>query len=208
MSIESVIASNHLILCCPLLLLPSVFSSIRGFSNESALRIRWPKYWYFSFSISPSHEYSGMISFRIDWLDLCAIQGTKESSPASQFKSTNFSALSLHYGTTLTSLITTGKTIALTRWTFVNKVMSLLFDTLSTFVIAFLPMNMRLLILWLQSTFAVILEPMKINSATVSIFSPSICHEVMGLDAMIFIFEYWVLSQLFHSPLSLHQETL
>ena len=126
--------SNHLILCCPLLLLPSIFHSIRVFSNESVLHIRWPKYWSFSFNISPSNEHSGLISFRMDWLDLL-----QESSPTPQFKSISSSALSFLYSPTLTSIMTTGKTIVLTRWTLVGKVMSLLFNTLSMLVITFLP---------------------------------------------------------------------
>ena len=129
MSIESVIPSNHLILCCPLLLLPSIFPNIRVFSNESALHIRWPKCW--SFSISPSNEYSGLISFRIDWLNLFDDQGTQESSPAPQCKSINMPVLSLLYGPLSHLYKTTGKTIALTRQSFVCKVMSLLFNMLS-----------------------------------------------------------------------------
>ena len=117
MSIESVMPSNHPILCCPLLLLPSIFPSIRGFSNESVLCIRWPKYWSFSFSISPSNEYSELISFRMDWLDLLAVQGTQESSPALQFKSNSSSVLSFLYSPHMP----TGQTIALTRWTFVKS---------------------------------------------------------------------------------------
>ena len=146
MSIESVMPSNHLI-CCPLLLLPSVFPSIRVFSNESVLHIRWPKYWNFRFSISPSNEYSGLISFRRDWLDLLAIQGTLESllqhhsSKASILRRSAFFMVQL-----LHPYRTTGKTIALTRRPFVGKVMSLLFNTRSRFVIAFLPRNSRLLI--------------------------------------------------------------
>ena len=124
-SIELVMPSNHLILCHPLLLPPSIFPSIRGFSNESVLCIRWPKFWSFSFSISPSKEYSGQISFRVDWLDLLAVQWTLKSSPTPQFKSINSSVLSFHYSPTLTSYMTTGKTIALARWTFVGKVISL-----------------------------------------------------------------------------------
>ena len=138
--IESVIPSNHLILCHPLLLLPSIFSSIRVFSNESVLHIRWPKYWSFSFSISPFTEYSGLISFRIDWLDLLAIQGTLQSllqhhsSKASILQRSAFFIVQLSH-----PYMTTGKIIALTRWTFVDKVMSLLFNMLSRFVIAILP---------------------------------------------------------------------
>ena len=154
--------SNHLILCRPLLLLPSILPRIRVFLNESALHIRWPKYWSFSFSISPSSEYSGLISFRMDWLDLLAVQGTlKESSATSQFKSINSLALSFFYSPTLISIHTTGKTIALTRQTFVGKVMSLLLNILSRLVITFLPRSKHLLISWLQSSFTVILEPKK-----------------------------------------------
>ena len=176
-------------LCCPLLLLPSIFPSIRVFSNESVLPIRWPKYWSFSFSISPSNEYSGLISFRIDGLDLLAVQGTLKSflqhhsSKASIFQPSGFFMVQVSH-----PHMTTGKTIALTRWTFVGKVMSLLFNMLYKFVIAFLPRSKHLLISWLQSPSAVILEPQNIKSLTVSIVSPSICHEVMGPDPMIFVF--------------------
>ena len=134
MSIPSVMPSNHLILCHPLLLPPSIFPSIRVFPNESVLHIRWPKYWSVSFSISPSNEYSGLISFRIDWFYLLAVQGTFESSPTSQFKSISSLALGYFYGTSLTSVRDYGETIALTRWMFVSKVMSLLFNTLSRLV--------------------------------------------------------------------------
>ena len=157
--------SNHLILCCPLFLLPSVFPRIRVFSNESALHIRLPKYWNFSFSISPSNEYSGLISFRMDWLDLLAVQGTPKgllqhhSSKASFLQCSAFFVVQLSH-----SYMTTGKTIALTRQTFVGKVMSLLFNMLSRFVITFLPRSKCLLISWLQSPSAVILEPPKIVS--------------------------------------------
>ena len=155
-------SSNHLILCCPLLLLPSIFPSIRVFSNESFLHIRWPKYWSFSFSISPSNEYSGLISFRIDCFDLLAVQGTLKS--LLQHHSSKVSIL-WHSAFFMVQLLhpymTTRKTMALTRWTFVGKVMSLLFNMLSTLVIAFLPRNKHLLISWLQSPFAVILEPKK-----------------------------------------------
>ena len=190
MSVELVMPSNHLILCHPLLLLPSVFPNIRVFSNELALRIRWPKYWSFSFSISPSNDYSGLISFRIDGFDLLAVQGTLKSllqhhsSKASiLWHSAYFIVQKSH------PYMTTGKTIALTRWTFVGKVMSLLFNMLSRLVITFLPRSKRLLISWLQSPSAVILEPQIIKSDTVS---PSISHEVMGPEAMIFVF--WMLS--------------
>ena len=144
-------SSNHLILCRPLLL-PSIFLSIRVFPNDSVLCIRWSKYWSLSFSISPSNEYSGLSSFRMDWLDLLAVQGTLKSLlPTPQFKSINSSVLHFSYGPNLTSILTTGKTIALTRWTFEGKVMSLLFNTLSRFVITFLPRSRHLLISWLQS---------------------------------------------------------
>ena len=181
--------SNHLILCCPLLLPPSVFPRIRVFSNESALRIRWPKYWSFSFSISPSNEHPGMVSFRMDWLDLLAVQGTLKSllqhhsSKASIYQRSAFFIVQLSH-----PYIATRKTTALTRRAFVGKVMSLLFNMLSTLVITFLPRSKRLLISWLQSPSAVILEAQKTKSLTVSIVSPSICHEVMGPDAMILVF--------------------
>ena len=184
---ELVMPSNHLILCRPLLLLPSVFPSIRVFSSESALHIRWPKYWSFSFSIRPSNEYSGLTSFRMDWLDLLAVQGTLKSllqhhsSKASILRSAFFTVQLPH------PYMTTGETTALTRRTFVGKVISLLFNTLSRFVIAFLPRR-NLLISWLQSPSAVILEPKKIKSVTVSIFLPCICHEVVGPDTVILVF--------------------
>ena len=158
MSIESVMPSNHLILCHPLLLLPSIFPSIRVFTNESVLHIRWPKYWRFSFSISPSNEYSGRISFRIDWLDLHAVQVTFKSPPTPQFKSIISSALSFLYSPTL-KYMTTGKATVLTRETFVGKVISWLFNMLPMMVINFLPRSKCLLISWLQSPSAVILEP-------------------------------------------------
>ena len=162
MSIKSVMPFNHLILCCPLLLPPSIFSSIRVFSNESVLPIRWPKCWSFSFSISPSNEYSGLISFRMDWSDLLTVQGALKSllqhhsSKASILQRSAFFTVQLSH-----PYITTGKTIALTRWTFVGKVMSLLLNMLSRLVITFLPRSKRLLISWLQSPSAVILEPPK-----------------------------------------------
>ena len=154
--------SNHLILCCPLFLLPSIFPSIRVFSNESALQIRWPKYWSFSFNISPSNEHPGLISFRMDWLDLLAIKGTLKSllqhhsSKASIFWYSAFFIVQLSH-----PYMTTGKTIALTRWTFVGKVLSLLFNMLSRLVITFLPRSKHLLISQLQSLSAVIWEPKK-----------------------------------------------
>ena len=161
MSIESMMTSNHLILCCPLLLLSSIFPSIRVFSNESTLRMRWPKYWSFSFSISPSNEHPGLI-FRMDWLDLLAVQGTLKSllqhhsSKASILWHSAFFTVQCSH-----PYITTGKTIALTKWNFVSKVMSLLFNMLSRLVITFLPRSKHLLISWLQSPSAVILEPPK-----------------------------------------------
>ena len=182
--------SNHLILCHPLLLLPSIFPIIRVFSNESVLHIRCPKYWSFSFSISPSNEYSGLISFRMDWLYLLAIQGTLKSllqhhsSKASILRCSAFFIIWLSHPYT-----TTGKTIALTRWTFVGKVMSVL-NVLSTLIIAFLPRSKCLLISWLLSPSAVILEapPQKIKSCHCLHCFPSICHEVMGPDAMTLVF--------------------
>ena len=192
MSIKLVMPSNHLIVCRPLLL-PSIFPSIRVFSNESVHCIRWPRYWSFSFSVSPFNEYSGLISFRMDWSDLLAIQGTLKSllqhhsSKASILLCSAFFIVQLSH-----PYMTIGKTIALTRWTFVGKVISLLFNILSRLVIAFLPRSKGLLISWLQSPSAVILEPKKIKSVTVSIVSPYICHEVIRPDAMIFVF--WMLS--------------
>ena len=183
MSIESVMPSNHLILCRPLLLLASIFPSIRVFSNESALHIRWPKYWSFSFNIGPSNEHRGLVSFRMDWLDLLAPQGTLKSllqhhsSKASILCHSAFLMVRFSH-----PYMTTGKTTALTVRTFVSKVTSLLFNMLSRLVIAFLPRGKRLLISWHHSPCAVILEPKKIKSLTVSIVSLSICHEVMGLD--------------------------
>ena len=180
---------SHLILCHPLLLLPSIFSNIRVFSNESALCIRWPKYRSFSFSISPSNEHPELISFRKDWLELLAVQGTLKSllqhhnSKASILWCSAFFTVQLSH-----PYMTTEKTIALTRWTFVGKVMSLLFNMLSRLVITFLPRSKHLLISWLQSPSAVILEPRKIKSDTVSTVFPSISHEVMGPDAMVLVF--------------------
>ena len=184
--------SSHLILCHPFLLPPSIFPSIRVFSNESALHIRWPKYWSFSFSISPSNEYSGLIYIRMDWLDLLAVQGTLKSllqhhsSKALILWHSAFFIVHSHIHMII------GKNIALTKWTFVGKVMSLLFNMLFRLVITFLPRSKRLLISWLQSPSVVILKPLKIKSVTVSTVFPSICHEVMGPDAVILVF--WVLS--------------
>ena len=174
MSIKLVMPCNHLILCHPLLLPPSIFPRIRVFSNESVLCIRWPKYWNFSFSISPSNEYSEFISFRIDWLDLLAVQGTLKS--LLQHHSTKASILwhSAFFTVQLSCpYMTTGKVIAFTRWTFVGKVMSLLFNMLSRLVITFFPRSKHLLISWLQSPSAGTLEPPKIKSLTVSSVSPS-----------------------------------
>ena len=189
MSIRSVIPSNNLTFCCPLLLLPSIFPSIRVIYNESVLHIRWTKYWSFTFNISPSNEYSGMISFRIDWFDLLAAQGILKSRLQHHSSKSSILQCSAFFMVQQSHPhMTTGKTIALTIWSFVRKVLSLLFNMLSRLVIAFLPRSKCLLIPWLQSPSAVILEPKKIKSITVSIVSPSICHEVMGLDAMIFVF--------------------
>src|SRR5574339_467470 len=179
MSIESVMPSSHLILCRPLLLLPPIPPSIRVFSNESTLHMRWPKYWSFSFSIIPSKEIPGLISFRMDWLDLLAVQGTLKSllqhhsSKASILQWSAFFTIQLSH-----PYMTTGKIIALTRWTFVGRVLSLLFNKLSRLVITFLPRSKHLLISWLQSPSAVILEPPKIKSDTVS----TVPHEVTGPD--------------------------
>ena len=163
--------SNHLIFCHPLLLTPSIFPCIRVFSSESALCIRWPECWSFSFNISPSNEYSALISFRMDWLDLLAVQGTLKSllqnhssKPSILWHSAFFIVQLSH------PYMTTGKTIALTRWTFVGKVMPLLFNMLSRLVITFLPRSKRLLISWLQSPSAVILEPPKIKSVLFPLF--------------------------------------
>jgi len=174
---QSVMPTSHLILCWLFLLPPSNFPSIGVFSNESVLHIGWPKYWSFSFNISPSNEYSGLISFRMDWLDLLAVQGSLKSllqhhsSKASILQCSAFFTLQLSH-----PYMTTGKTIALTRWTFVGKDMSLLFNMLSKLVITFLLRSKRLLIAWLQSPSTVIFEPPKIKSITVFTVSPSISH--------------------------------
>ena len=184
--------TNNLILCGYLLLLPSIFPRIRVFSNESTLCRRWPKYWRFSFSSSPFNEYSELSSFRIDWLDLLEVQGTlksllqNHSSKASILWNSAFFMVQLSH-----PYMTTGKIIALTRRSFVSKVWSLLFNMLSRLVTAFLPRSKNLLISRLQSPSAVILEPPKMKSDTVSTVSPSISHELMGPDAMIFVF--WML---------------
>ena len=169
--------SSHLILCHPLLLLPSIFPSIRVLSNESALCIRCPKYWSFSFNISPSNEHPGLISFRMDWLHLLAVQAKASILQHSAFFVVQLSHL----------YMTTGKSIAWTRWTFVGKVTSLLFNMLSRLVITFLPRSKCLLISWPQSPSAVILEPRKIKSAMVSNVYPSICREVRGPDDLSFL---------------------
>ena len=182
-SIELVMPSSHLILCRPLLLLPPIPPSIRVF-NESTLCMRWPKYWSFSFSIIPFNEHPGLVSFRMDWLDLLVVQRTfksllqHHSSKASILRHSAFFIVQLSHPYT-----TTGKTIALTRWTFVSKVMSLLFNILSRLVIDFLPRSKRLLISWLQSPSAVILVKItkRIKFLTVSTVIPTICHKVMGL---------------------------
>ena len=200
--VHQVVMPFYLLILCYLLLLPSIFSSIRVFSNESALCIRWLKYWSFSFNISPSNEDPGVISFRMDWLDLLAVQGTcknllpHHSSKASIFRPSAFFTVQFSH-----PYMTSGKTIALTKRTFVDKVVSLLLNLLSRLVITFLPRSKRLLISWLQSPSAMILEPNKIKSDTVSTVSPSISHEVMGQDAWSSFSECWALSQLFHSPL-------
>ena len=171
--------SSHLILCRPLLFLPLIPPSIRVFSSESTLHMSWPKYWSFSFSITPSNEHPGLISFRMDWLGLCAVQGTLKSllqhhsSKAWIIRRSAFFTVQLSH-----PYMTTGKTIALTRWTFVGKVMSLLFNMLCRLVITFLPRSKRLLISWLPSPSAVILEPPKIKSDTVSTISPSVSQEI------------------------------
>ena len=197
---ESVMLSNHLLLCWPFLLLPSIFSSIRVFSNESALHIRWPNYWSFSFSSSPSTEYSGLISFRIDWFDLLAVHVTLKSLlqhhrlKASILWHSAFFMVQLSH-----PYMTIGKTISLS--TLSKKWVSLLFNTLFRFVIFFL-LRSKCLLSWLQSPFVVIFEPKKRKSVTASTFSLSICHKVMGLNAVILVF--WMLSfkQFFHSSLS------
>ena len=169
--------------------LPSTPPSIRVFSNESTMHMMWPKSWSFSFSISPSNEHPGLISFRVDWFDLLAVQGTLKSllqhhsSKASIFQLSAFFTVQLSH-----PYMTTGKTIAFTRWTFVGKVMSLLFNMLSRWVITFLPRSKCILVSWLQSPSAVILESRKIKSDTASTVFPSISHEVMGPEAMILVF--------------------
>ena len=200
-TIESVMPSSHLILCHPLLLLPPIPPSIRVFSNESTLRVRWPKYWSFGLSISPSSEHTGLVSFRMGGLDLLAVQGTLKSllqhhgSKASILQCSAFFTVQLSH-----PYMTTGKNIALTRQTFVDKVMSLLLNMLSRLVITFLPRSKYLLISWLQSPSAVILEPPQNKVWHCFHCFPIYCHEVMGPDAMILVF--WMLSFKPHFPLS------
>ena len=183
-------ASNYLILCCLLFLLPSIFPSTRVFSKVSILCIRWLKYWRFSFQISPSNEYSGLISFRIDWLDLLAVQGPLRSLLQHYSSKTSILQCSAFFIVQRSHpYMTTGKTTALTRQTLVGKGMSLLFNMLSRLVITFLPRSKCILISWLQSLSVVILEAPQKKCVTVSTISPSICHEVMGPDAMILVSE-------------------
>ena len=190
MSIESVMLSNHHSLCHHRTLLPSIVPKIWVFSYESDLHMRWPKYWSFSFNISPSNEHPGLMSFRMDWLNLLAVQRTLRSILQHHNSKASILLHSAFFIVQLSHLqMTTGKTIALIRWTFVDKVMSLLFNILSMVVTTFLPRSKHLLISWLQSTSAAILEPRKKKkSAIVSTVSPFICHEVMELDAMILDF--------------------
>ena len=182
--------TNHFILCHALLLLPSIFLSIRVFSNESALHMRWPKYWSFSFSISPSNEHPGLISFRMDQLDLFAVQGTLKSLLQRNTSKASILRHSALFTVQLSHLyMTTGKTIALTRRTFVGKVMSLLLNMLSRLVITFLPRSKCLLISWLQSiTICSDFGAQKNEVSHCFHCFPSICHEVMGRDAMILVF--------------------
>ena len=193
MSIESVMPSSHLILCRPLLLMPSVFASSRVFSNESVRCIKRPKNWSFSFNISPFKEHPGPISFRMNWLDLLEVQGTLKSllqhhsSKASTLQCSAFFTVQLSH-----PYMTMGKTIVLTRWIFVGKVMSLLLNILSRLVITFLPRSKCLLISWLKSLSAVSLEPKEIKSDTVSTVSPSVSHEVMGPDHVQLFATPWI----------------
>ena len=188
MSIALVITYRHLILWYPLLLLPSIFPTIRDFSNESPVCIRWSKYWSFSFSISPSNDYSVLISLKIDWFDLFAVHGLLRSLLQHHIQRHQFFGASPSLWSTLTTICDHRE--ALTIQTFVGRVMSLLFNTLSRFVISFPPRSNHLLISWLSSLSTVILEPKERKSVTISTFYPSICHEVMGPDAMILGFFY------------------
>ena len=189
MSIELMMLSNHLTLCRPLLLLPSIFPSIRVLSNEPVPYIRCLKYWSFSINVSPSNEYSGLIFFKIDWFELLAVQGTLKSllqhhsSKISILRHSAFFMVQLSH-----SFMTTGKITALTRQTFIEKVIFLVFNMLSRLVIAFFPRSKCLLISWLQSPSAVILEPRKMKSVTVFHCFPCVCHEEMGPDVMILVF--------------------
>ena len=188
MSIPSMMPSSHFILCCPLVLLSLIFPIIKGFSNQLAVHIKWPKYWNFSLSISPCNGYSRSISFKTDWFNLLAAQVTFRS-----LQHHNLKALILLRPAFFTVHLSkpymiNGKTITLTIWTLVGRVRSLLFNTLSRFVISFLPRSNHLLISWLQSPFAVILESKKRKSVTASTFSPSICLAVKGPDAIILNF--------------------
>ena len=209
LSFESVMPSNQLILCHPLLLSPSIFSSIKVFSNESALRIRWPKYWSFSFNISSSSEHPGLISFKMHWLDLLAVQGTLKSllqhhsSKASIFQLSAFFTVQLSH-----PYMTTRKTIALTRRTFVGKVMSLLLNMLSRLVITFLPRSKHLLISWLQSLSAVILESKKIKSAKFPLFPHLFAMKWWDWMPQYLFSECWALSQLSTLLFQFHQEAL
>ena len=181
--------SSHLILCRQLLLLPPILRSVNVFSNESAFPMTWPKHWSFSFSISPSNEHPGLMSFRMDWLDLHAVQGSLKSLLQHHSSKTSILQHSAFFTVQLAHpYMTNGKPITLTRWTFVGKVISLLFNMLSRLVIPFLPRSYRLVISRLQPPSAVILEPKKIKSGTVSTVSPSICHDVMRPDTMILVF--------------------
>ena len=171
---------------------PAIFSSIRVLTSEVALCIRWQKYWHFSSNISASKEYSGLISFKIDWFYFLEVQGLLRVFPNTTAQEHQFFSAQLSLWSSSHPYMTTGRTIALTRLTFIGKVMSLIFNMLSRLALTFLPRSKHLLISWLQSTSAVILEPKKIKSVTISIIFPSICHEMMGLDAMILVF--WILS--------------
>ena len=193
----------HVILCHPLLLPPSIFPSIRGFSSESVHRIRWPEYWSFIFSISPSNEYSGLISFRMDWLGLLAGQGTLKSLLQHHSSKASILWCSVFFIVQLSHpYLTTGKAITLTRWIFVSKITSLLFNMMSRLVIPLLPRSKHLLISWLQLPSAVILEPQEIKSDTVSIVSPSFALNCWEQMPRYSFFECWILIQLFHSRLS------
>ena len=201
---QVVMPSSHLVLFRPLFLLPPIPPSTRVFSNESTLCMRWPKYWSFCFSTSPSNKHPGLISFRMDWLYLLAVQGTlKNLLQHHSLKATSFQRSAFFTVQVLHPYMTSGKTIVLIRCTFVVIVMSLLFNMLPRLVITFLPSSKCLLISWLQSPPAVILEPPKIKSDTVSTVSPCISDEMMGPDSMIYFSECWTLSPRFHSPLSL-----